>query len=144
MDRLRRSRRSGVHKFNAFSAPITEKLLADTLVVGPLSCMKRCKDNTQCEVRKLYPQLCIDFQWFSANNICHQYWKCNIQGYFHYSGYGVETCTLYSNIDNDKVKFTAFHDGKGGSFCRIEENDSLDDPSSFAGRKCETYDCYQP
>ena len=48
--------------FNAFSAPITEKLLADTLVVGPLSCMKRCKDNTQCEVKKLYSQLCIDFQ----------------------------------------------------------------------------------
>ena len=60
------------------------------------------------------------------------------QGYFHYSGYNVEACTLYSTTDDQYFKW--YHDAREGHFCHGGMA-NFDDASSFAGRKCENFDC---
>ena len=70
-----------------------------------------------------------------------------IKGYFYYyaTKYNtrVEACTLYSNIDDQY--FTSSIQDQDGAFCRHEtESDLYDDANSFAGRKCQNYDCAQP
>ena len=62
------------------------------------------------------------------------------QGYFYYYGYDVEACTLYSNTEDQF--FPIAKDGTAGTFCR-KPDDPYNDPFSFAGRKCENYDCNQ-
>ena len=95
--------------------------------------MKRCKSKSDCEVSKkkqVKVKDCAFSQSFQS--------KWYFQGYFYYSGYNVEACTLYSNTDDQY--FTQQKDGTAGHFCR-HPADLLDDASSFAGRKCENFDC---
>ena len=105
----------------------------ETVASGPIGCMERCRDNSDCKV--------YSFVFFKI--IKQSIWSfkiVNFQGFYFYLGYNVEACTLYSNIEDEF--FPSTKAGTGGVFCK-HPDDPYKDPTSFAGRKCENYDCNQ-